>query len=278
LSGGAFERLRGWAHRTDGRGRPRRPGNLLAVATLAGGLGVIALVAGTTPRGLPPLYDGVVPIDPYRYLSPAPGQPGNPTSYTATVPLTGTSSPNILASTTETPPQAQLIASTGAFVLPSGTASVVVAIKPVPPPLPAPPAGFTGNVYEISIVTSNGTALDPAPATPVTILLRAPAGVDNATIVHLSNGAWQTLDTQPAGLSNIFLVNATQLGDYAVVATTSPSLLGQPLFFLALAVVAIALGVTSFLYFDIRRHRRVPAPDAPRATSRRAKRRPNQRR
>ena len=158
-----------------------------------------------------------------------------------------------------------------------GTTSVAVTIKPIPPPAPVPPTGFVGNVYEIS-VTEGGTPRSPVAAIPVTVLLRAPAGVDDATIDQLVDGVWQPLDTTPAGLANMFLVNATSLGDFAVVATPSSSVLTSPVFFLAIGVVAIAIAVSSFLYFDTRRRRRVPAPEPPQPMDRRARRRANRRR
>ena len=244
---------------------------------MAGGLLLILLVARSAPLGLPPLYDGVIPEDPYRYLAPAAGQPANPPSYSGTIAVTGATTPNIVASTGETPPQAQLIAAPGAFEVPAGTSSVAVTIKPISPPSPAPPTGIVGNVYEIS-VTAGGTPLSPVAAIPVTVLFRAPAGVDAATIEQLTGGAWQPLDTTPAGLANMFLVNATALGDFAVIATPSSSVLTSPLFFLAIGVVAVAIAVVSFLYFDTRRRRPVRAPEPPQPLDRRARRRANRRR
>src|SRR5665213_3954149 len=97
-----------------GRWRPRSE-HALALATLAGGLLLILLVARSTQHGLPPLYDGVVPEDPYRYLAPAAGQPGDAPAYSGTIAVTGTTTPNIVASTSEIPPQAQPIASPEAF-------------------------------------------------------------------------------------------------------------------------------------------------------------------
>jgi len=249
----------------------------LALATLAGGLLLIVLVARSAPHGLPPLYDGVIPQDPYRYLAPAADQPGNPPSYAGTVAITGTTTPNIVAATSETPPQAQLIAAPGAFEVPAGTTSVAVTIKPISPPSPALPTGFVGNVYQVS-VTAGGTPLAPVAAIPVTVLLRAPAGVDAGTIEQLTGGVWEPLDTTPAGLANMFLVNATALGDFAVVATPSSSVLTSPVFFLAIGVVAVAVAVASFLYFDTRRRRPVRAPEPPQPMDRRARRRANRRR
>ncbi len=91
-----------------------------AVVSLGAGLGLIALAQLAAPFGSPPLYDGVVVQEPYRYLSPGPGQLGSPTSYRSTLPVTGIASPVFVAATTESPPQAQLIAESGAFVLPPG--------------------------------------------------------------------------------------------------------------------------------------------------------------
>ena len=75
---------------------------------LAVGVAVIALAQLGTPHRAPPLYDGVVVEEPYRYLSPPPGAPGSPKSYTATEPVQGGQSAELVAATPESRPQAQL--------------------------------------------------------------------------------------------------------------------------------------------------------------------------
>src|SRR4029077_7907785 len=74
------------------RPRRRRSGDVVAVmrerrlgigALVLGGLAIIA-VQRVAPLLAPPLYDGVIVIERYRWLVPPPGQPGDPKSATGT--------------------------------------------------------------------------------------------------------------------------------------------------------------------------------------------------
>src|SRR6202008_1664103 len=88
----------------------------------------------TAPFRSLPLYDGVIVQEPYRYLAPSSGQAGSPTSYAGTQPIHGATSPAFVAATTESPPQAQLIAPAGAFVVPAGVTALSISIQPVAVP------------------------------------------------------------------------------------------------------------------------------------------------
>ena len=189
-----------------------------AVLTLAAGLGVIAIAQFASPLGSPPLYDGVVAQEPYRYLVPKTNQSGPPTSYHGSVPVTGATSPAFVAATTESPPQAQLIAPSGAFVLPTGVTSLTVSIEPVPPATSPPSGAITGNVYRVSVADQAGAELSIDPATPPTVSLRAPNGVSSATISQSVGGAWHDLPTGQGGQPGIFLANVTELGDFTTIA------------------------------------------------------------
>src|SRR2546423_578455 len=79
-----------------GRGTPARgPGDVVAVrrqpragwVALAAGLLALAAAARLSPTWHPPLFDGVVVEDPYKYLQPPPGKPGNPSSVSDTLAL-----------------------------------------------------------------------------------------------------------------------------------------------------------------------------------------------
>jgi hypothetical protein len=188
-----------------------------AVITLAAGLGVIAVAQYASPLGSPPLYDGVVPQEPYRYLVPRSNQGGPPSSYHGSVPVTGATSPPFVAATTESPPQAQLIAASGAFVLPLGVTSLTVSIEPVAD-APSPASGaITGNVYRVSVADQAGTELSIDPATMPTVSLRAPNGVVVAAISQLVGGAWHDLPTGQGGEPGIFLADVTDLGDFTTI-------------------------------------------------------------
>ena len=89
-----------------------------AIAALAAGLSIIAVVRLATSVGSPPLYDGVVVQDTYRYLEPGPGQAGAPTSFQKSVTVPQAAGLLFAAATGESPPQAQLIAPEGSFAVP----------------------------------------------------------------------------------------------------------------------------------------------------------------
>jgi hypothetical protein len=181
------------------------------------GLVVSAVAQVAAPLASAPLYDGVVVQDPYRYLAPGANQAGSPTAATSSVPVQGTTSPPFAVATTESPPQAQLIAGPGAFVIPAGTTSLTVAITPVAAAVPPSIGAITGNAYRVSAVDQDGAALRITGGTLPTVVLRAPIGIVEATIAHLDGTTWQELPTQPAGQPGIFVTIVDTLGDFALV-------------------------------------------------------------
>jgi hypothetical protein len=185
---------------------------------------VVALVAGTglafalqvlAPVGVP-LYDGVPVVEPYRYLVPTGGQPGEPMSFDQDFPLDGNQSPAVPAATGENPPQAQLVAQKGAFVLGSATTAIHIAITAVQPPA-APPGGqLAGNVYRFTVTDQAGTTLAIKPCDGcVSLSLRAPDGTGTARLQRLASGAW--VDAETSHALGLYSTNPAALGDYAIV-------------------------------------------------------------
>jgi hypothetical protein len=188
--------------------------------TLAVGLALLVLV-GRRAVGQPPIYDGVIVEDPYRYLQPASGQPGNPTSGSESVPLDAGVSPALLAATQENPPQAELVVDRGSVALAPGTTAVKVSIEPIPP---AEPAGATpdatrlsGNVYQFAITNQDGIGMKLQPGTTATVVLRAPNGVTNGVIARYVDNRWSPLKTDSGGLPDLYSTNTTDLGIFAVL-------------------------------------------------------------
>ena len=215
------------------------------------------------PLGSPPLYDGVVVQEPYRYLAPGPGQPGSPTSFRSSPAIEGSASPAIVAATTESPPQAQLVALSGAIALPPGATSLSVSIEPVA--APAPPSGATivGNVYRIEVADQSGAVLPISPGALPTLIMRAPDGVPTAAIWRHAGATWQELTTEPAGQPGMFITNVTQLGDFALIGAPDVGPGGvDPRFIILGAIPAIltvaVLGV--ILLWRRRRQRAAPRP------------------
>ena len=160
--------------------------------------------------------------DPYRYLAPASGQRGDPGSATASAAVRDGRSPAIRVATGEQPPQAQLLAAPGAFVLPAGTTDVRVAITPVVPPAQAPRDGqIAGNVYRVQVTNQAGVALTASAAARVSVALRAPAGVLTiASVERLSPAGWQRISSAPE-VGSLVLAVATSFGDFALVVPAS---------------------------------------------------------
>ena len=187
------------------------------------GLVMMATAQAVRPVELP-LFDGVVVVDPYRYLSPPPGGEGSPTPARATLPIAAGKSPSFAVYTSETPPQAELLAKGGELALGSGATSVTVTIDPIAPPAGASRDAIAGNVYHFAVMDQSGAALGLAAGQTITLAMRGPPGTAvDATIARFSDGAWQPVKTAPSGLQDLFLTNAEAFGDYAVVGQVAPS-------------------------------------------------------
>lgn len=197
-----------------GRLAARRPARL----ALAAGLGLAALAQLTLPIGWP-IYDSVSVVAPYRYLNPVAGsgEIGAPTSYDQDVAVAGAQSPVLTAATGESPPQAQVIATAGAFAVPSGTTSLHVTITPVQPAAAVPSGAIAGNVYRIAVTDSGGKAVPAASGQQITVAMRGPGFEANGVVMRYAGGAWSTLPSQHDPNLAIYTVEVTDLGDFAVV-------------------------------------------------------------
>ena len=230
-----------------------------ALVPLLAGLVLMLAAQLGTPLSGPPLYDGVIVQEPYRYLAPGPGQAGSPSSFAASETVDGAASPQFVAATTESPPQAQLIALTGAFVIPAGAAALDVSIAPLAAPAPPSSGPIVGNVYRFAVADPSGSPAPISPATPPTVVLRAPNGVVDATIARYGDATWQDLPTQPSGQPGVFLANVDALGDFALILGSSAGLFGLDPRLVAIGVataVAAALLVLAVVWLD--RRRRIP--------------------
>jgi hypothetical protein len=191
-----------------------RPAALAIVA----GLALAFAAARLAPLRTPPLYDGVVPDQPYVWLDPPPGHPGNPKGNTATVAVSGSRSPLVTLDTLELNPQAQLFAPPGALNLPAGTTSITISIEPVEPQSLPTDGHIDGNVYRIKIVNQAGAAATADPTADVTVVLRATDPTTSAATIELyANGVWTPLKTDPEGFGAQFLSIVSGFGDFAVV-------------------------------------------------------------
>lgn len=189
---------------------------ILAAAAMVGGLLVAAFAQSAAPVAGPPLYDGVVVVAPYVWLSPPPGLHGGARSDHETYPV---SDGGFGAQTSEQPPQAEISVDFGSLQMPSGSKSVTITIRPVPGPGVAPSDGvLAGNVYRIEAVNQDGQAVEVKSGSQITILLRGPSSLLAAYIESYSNGQWTSLETDPVGVPDMYTALVGAFGDYAVVA------------------------------------------------------------
>jgi hypothetical protein len=200
-----------------GRGRGRR---WLGGAAIGIGLLVAALSRVVVPAA-PPLYDGVIVNEPYRWLEPPPGQLGGAQGFSSTERLEAGGSPLIAIQTPEQPPQASVFAPPGALTLPPGTTSLKSSITPIPAE-GTPAAGhIAGNVYRIAITNQNDLAVTAPADAFVSVVLRGPEGTTDATIERFVNGSWKPLTTDHAGYTSGFLSIVTEFGDVTLVTAGS---------------------------------------------------------
>ena len=194
----------------------RRPARS-AIATLAVGVGLAFAAAELAPLPGPPLYDGVVPVEAYRWLTPPPGEHGGAEAASQVFPISGGTSPLVALATPELTPQAQLFAAPGALILPPDTTEITVSITPVEPASLPTDSHITGNVYRIMIVNQAGVAATALASATVSVVLRSPNSTASAaTMDLLKDGTWQPLKTDTAGQGAQFLSVVTAFGDFAL--------------------------------------------------------------
>ena len=190
----------------------------LAMAALLSGFAVVVAAQHFSPIAGPPLYDGVVVEDTYKWLSPPAGFPGGAQSVSSSGAVQGGQSPNLSVGTPEQPPQAQVFAGQGYLMMPPGTTTIHVSIEPVPSSVEPADGVIAGNVYRFSLTNQAGAPISGQTDGGVTIVLRGPPSLPTATIERLDGSAWRPLPTDPAGSPHMFTAVVTDFGDFALVA------------------------------------------------------------
>jgi len=189
------------------------------IGLVALGLGIvlIGLAQRIAPLTEPPLYDGLTVIKNYAWLFPPPGALGGAKGASGTAGLDHGTSPLIAISTPELTPQAQILATSGAMVLPPGTTSVKFSIKPILPAKLPTDGHIDGNVYRISVTNQAGVALTAPASALVTVVLLTPHSDSDRTMELDSGHGWQPLASQNQG-PGTYLAVVTSFGDFAMVA------------------------------------------------------------
>jgi len=193
--------------------RERVAGWLITVAGLAAAL----VIQRASPMPQPPLYDGVVVVDPYLWLDPPPGHPGGATASSGEIAVHGERNDLFAGATEESPPQAQVFGVAGSLVLAAHATSISMMIEPVPSPA-VPSRGYIdGNVYRFEFKDQLGRTVAARADALVTIILRpADPGVRDATVVRFNGGEWQTEPTSDSGQAGYEAV-VTDFGDFAIL-------------------------------------------------------------
>ncbi|MGH2465341.1 MAG: hypothetical protein ACRDGI_07765 [Candidatus Limnocylindrales bacterium] len=232
------------------RGDPAE-GRAAAIA-LSTGVALIIATQLLAPVAAP-LFDALLVLGPYHYLAPAAGELGDPTSATITDPVANGASPGFNAATTETPPQAQLIASPDSIQLAPGSTTVTVTIEPVAPPAPSSVGEILTNVYRYSVTDQNGAVLEAKRGTLVTLVMRVPHATSDAVMAQFSDNSWNVIASSPSGTPGFFLATTGTFGDFALVA--APNNFAPLEISLLVLVVGGVLGAIGFLV--LRRQRRL---------------------
>ena len=232
------------------------PDRRLGWIAILAGVGLALGVQVAAPVGVP-LYDGVVVQEPYRYLHPTGSQVNAPTSYSAAPAVVDGVSPQFAAATSESPVQAQLIAQRDAFELPPGTTSLQVSVTPIEPP-PAPTGwSIPGNVYRFSVTDQAGTPLPIKRCDGcVSLTLRAPDGVEAATMKRFADGSWNDVETLHAGIVAMYQTNPTVLGDYTVITVAAGG--PDPILVVVGTAIVVLILAGAFLLFRTRREPAAP--------------------
>ncbi len=189
-----------------------------ALAVLAGLL--VALAAQVaSPLASPPLYDGVVVVQPYVWVNPPPGQPGGATGSSLHLQMDGHTVPLVVVATPEQPAQAQILATRGSLVVPPTAKSIDASITPLDPAIHAGASGaaqILGNVYRITVVDQDGAPATAPASAMVSVVLRAPSTEPGAQLGLLDGNAWRPLKSE-AGFGSTYITVVTGFGDFAVI-------------------------------------------------------------
>ena len=193
----------------------------LALATLAIGLLAIATAQALAPATAPPLYDGVVPLEPYLWADPPPDHPGGAQGASATIHVNNGKNDLVAVATPELGPQAQVFAVPGSLTLPSGATSIKVSIAPIQSTADPSTGYIDGNVYRILLTDQTGAPITADPAQRVSVVLRsADPALAEATIARFDGTAWLSLKTSSPDMpGGGFLAVVTEFGDFAVIAS-----------------------------------------------------------
>jgi hypothetical protein len=241
-------------------------------------LAVVAVTALVVDHPVRPLFEGVGPAAPYRWVNPprefaAGNQPPTPLK---TVLALG---PAVALNTSD----AQVVLNIAANVIPAHDpdTQLNVAIDPLDPatlgPLTAP-LRADGNAYRVTLSYAPSTTPVGPLTTPGNIVLQIPEPAD-AIYFSPDGHAWQRLDSHVAGQVTLEGATFTQAGYYLAAtskaASTSSGGTNWPAYLALGATIALAalLGIGTQVRRQRRRTSRQRARSARRASAKNSRRR-----
>jgi hypothetical protein len=175
----------------------------------------VAIVAGPHV-GRRPLYDGLAPAVPYRYVDPPRDlakSNAKPDTGEGTIDLPKTGSASTSVTTGDG--QMQVVFPKGVFAARAGAKVVTVRIVPLAPPPPLKVAAgleITGNAYLVK-ATYDATSRVARPAKPVTAVLRYP--IKATEMVVREGSSWRKLRSQNSQASLQLFANSPIIGTFA---------------------------------------------------------------
>ena len=241
---------------------------------LAVGVGIAAVyaavvLAGVGPVPVRPLYDGLAPPQPYRYVNPPDEfKDSNEPPLTARREVELTDLGSAAASIATDDGQAALVLKEGSVAPKAGEKTVRVEIAPLDPERIGPaPDGLTydGNAYRFTVTyPAGGTAA--AISSPVTVVLRFPAF---ATKLFRREGrSWVDMQATPVIASLQVFADSSAVGVFVAAGphTTSRRTLWIALASGGAAVAGIAAALIARRSREQRRKRSRRVPKAQRRT------------
>jgi hypothetical protein len=181
-------------------------------------LGALALAWLTTSQPVP-LYDGIgFPDEPYRFV---PARGSGPAATSAVVQLKvagGSNTGGLIANSSELGPQVSMFAPPHAFAAP-GTASIVLAVRPVPATGPLPDGVLESNVYAVSLTSAAGAVTILPEAQPPALTMRSvTTQLPEPVFMHRAapGERWRELKTRRVG-TDIYNTTAPGVGEYVLV-------------------------------------------------------------
>lgn len=194
---------------------------VLAAATYLAAVWVTSFIGAMPVR---PVYDGLAPPSPYRYVNPPSDLAEDnetPLSAVGTLLLEEEGSRARTVATADG--QALVVFADGAVAPREGEDEVTVRVTPLDP-APLPPASgdlvISGNAYRVQAAYADSD--DPVEMRePATVVLRYPT---HATVLlRLSGRRWQRLESDVAQASLQLFAATTELGTFASAGVPEPS-------------------------------------------------------